>query len=332
MIQFLFNVASCQSNCKPKDCFDLKCYRVSKTKDGPQSIYPGRPTLPSVQVSCDQTSQSGGWIVFQRRVDGSVNFTRNWAAFRNGFGSHGGADTELWLGNENVHQIILEYGNITCDLSIEGYGYDGTSCIMGADVFTLGPESDYYRLQFRDFTSHLNAFSDDILYHRDAQFSTYDRGAKKKCSDRYLNGSWWFNNCTRFYLNGPIRPRGTFDYYSLYVETYKGKKVLKGSQMMFRPTVRPQCNNPCENGGTCEYLAASNSCRCVCPLSHCGRKCELENSCVNGGSCVHDEAANKMSCKCTAGYPGPSCRVSETDEGMKVTGTEETGKSNRTSM
>ena len=75
----LWNIVVAQNDCKPKDCRDLKCYRVSKSKDGPHTIFPGRPDLTSLQVSCDQETEYGGWIIFQRRVDGSVNY-------RNGFG------------------------------------------------------------------------------------------------------------------------------------------------------------------------------------------------------------------------------------------------------
>ncbi|KAI0230831.1 hypothetical protein LSAT2_018818 [Lamellibrachia satsuma] len=40
------------------------------------------------------------------------------------------------------------------------------------------------------------------------------------------------------------------------------------------------CNNPCKNGGTCEYLATTDNHRCVCPKTHRSTLCV-----VTPGSC-----------------------------------------------
>lgn len=40
----------------------------------------------------------------QRRLDGSVDFNRNWTEYVSGFGDLG-QDTEFWLGLENIHKL-----------------------------------------------------------------------------------------------------------------------------------------------------------------------------------------------------------------------------------
>ena len=76
-------------------------------------VYYVKPTTAGcpVPVWCDMDTPPGGWLVFQRRQDGTVGFNRNWAQYRHGFGNVAG---EHWLGNDNLfllsNQVTLPQG------------------------------------------------------------------------------------------------------------------------------------------------------------------------------------------------------------------------------
>lgn len=61
--------------------------------------------LGHVSVFCDMETDGGGWTVFQKRQDGSVNFYRPWIEYKNGFGN---LRSEFWLGNEKLHHLLSQ--------------------------------------------------------------------------------------------------------------------------------------------------------------------------------------------------------------------------------
>ncbi|CAK6980905.1 microfibril-associated glycoprotein 4-like [Scomber scombrus] len=88
----------CLQHVLPLDCNDIHNHDKSQPS-GVYTIYPIGATS-AVQVYCDMDSDEGGWTVFQRRMDGSVNFYRPWDQYKNGFGS---AAVEYWLGDSMKH-------------------------------------------------------------------------------------------------------------------------------------------------------------------------------------------------------------------------------------
>ena len=78
--------------------------------------------------------------MFQRRQDGSVDFTSDWESYRQGFGDPAG---EFWIGNDNLHRLTAQGRyELRIDLVDDG----GKSLYIAYDSFRVADESDLYRL------------------------------------------------------------------------------------------------------------------------------------------------------------------------------------------
>ncbi|XP_061187507.1 ficolin-2-like [Saccostrea echinata] len=178
-------------------------------------------------------TDGGGWTIFQRRTDGSVNFTRNWTEYRNGFGN---ISSEFWIGNVNLFKI-LRYGRY--EMRMDMGDFEGESRYIKYSHISLGDEDTM-------FTIHLSGYSGNI---RDCftqnkgingmQFSTFDQDndllSSRSCAINYPAG-WWFNSChcanpNGLYLKGETDIWGKGITYAYWRENYYS---LKYTRMMVR--------------------------------------------------------------------------------------------------
>ncbi|XP_042370644.1 uncharacterized protein LOC121964505 [Plectropomus leopardus] len=126
----------------PADCNDIHRHDNSRPS-GVYTIYPIGATS-AVQVFCDMDSQGGRWTVFQRRIDGSLNFYRPWSQYRTGFGNAAG---EYWLGLEVLHHLTIRAN----ELLVQMEDFDGKEAFARYSSFSVGAESDGYRLNVSGF-------------------------------------------------------------------------------------------------------------------------------------------------------------------------------------
>ncbi|NXP96372.1 FCN1 protein, partial [Passerina amoena] len=114
-----------------------------KILSGWYTIYP--QDCNATTVFCDMDTDGGGWIVFQRRWDGSVNFLRDWDSYKRGFGNQ---LTEFWMGNDNIH-FLTSLG--PCELRVDLRDFENNYYFAKYASFRVLGESEKYRLILGDF-------------------------------------------------------------------------------------------------------------------------------------------------------------------------------------
>ncbi|GFO24806.1 ficolin-1 [Plakobranchus ocellatus] len=169
---------------------------LMNTTTEPYMILPLRDNAAiTTPYLCDVVTDGGGWTIIQRRSKGDLDFYRDWAAYRQGFGS---LDGDFWLGNENIHAITSR-GSYELRVDLK---YEGKLAHAHYRSFSIDNESKNYALRLGDFSG--GEAGDSFEYHKDSDFSTYDQdndSSSKHCAkDRY--GGWWYVNCANVNLNG----------------------------------------------------------------------------------------------------------------------------------
>ena len=125
-----------------KNCAEL--HKSGKKTSGVYKISPDHGQ--AFDVFCGQTTAGGGWTVFQKRLDGSVDFDRNWTDYKQGFGNLSG---EFWLGLDKIHRLTSQTNNT---MRVELEDFDGNTTYAEYDMFAVADEADNYRLSVGGYT------------------------------------------------------------------------------------------------------------------------------------------------------------------------------------
>uniref|UniRef100_A0A2K5LAG8 Ficolin 2 n=1 Tax=Cercocebus atys TaxID=9531 RepID=A0A2K5LAG8_CERAT len=189
------------------------------------------PDCRPLTVLCDMDTDGGGWTVFQRRVDGSVDFYRDWAAYKRGFGSRLG---EFWLGNDNIHALTAQG---TSELRVDLVDFEDNHQFAKYRSFKVADEKEKYNLVLGAFVE--GSAGDSLTSHNNHSFSTKDQDNDLNtgnCAVIY-QGAWWYRTCHVSNLNGRYL-RGAHDSFANGINWKSGKGYnysYKVSEMKVRP-------------------------------------------------------------------------------------------------
>ena len=128
-----------------KNCAEL--YKSGERANGVYTIDPD-DTGP-FDVFCDQTTAGGGWIVFQKRLDGSVDFYRGWTDYKVGFGNLNG---EFWLGLDKINRLTKTGNRLRVDLE----DTTGKAVYAEYDMFAVTSERTKYKLSLGTYSGKSN--------------------------------------------------------------------------------------------------------------------------------------------------------------------------------
>lgn len=220
------NILKGKQNPKAKrNCAEL--YKSGQKVSGVYAIDPDGSG--AFHVFCDQTTAGGGWTVFQKRLDGSVNFYRGWADYKNGFGNLNG---EFWLGLDKVNRLTKTKNKLRVDLE----DTTGKNAYAEYDLFAVTSEKAKYQLSLGTYSG---TAGDSLSGHRGSPFTTKDQDNdtwSSNCAVKF-KGAWWYTNCHGSNLNG-VYHHGKHSSYADGVNWYSWKGhhySAKRAEMKIRP-------------------------------------------------------------------------------------------------
>ena len=146
-------------------------------------------------------TDGGGYLVFQRREDGSVDFYRDYAEYVKGFGDQRG---EHWLGLELLHRLTSAY---KFKLRVDLADWSGETAYASYSTFSIANATDGYRLSVGGYSGtagdSMNSQRNMKFSQRNMKFSARDVDQDTysgNCATQY-RGAWWYAACHSSNLN-----------------------------------------------------------------------------------------------------------------------------------
>ncbi|XP_050707968.1 microfibril-associated glycoprotein 4-like isoform X2 [Eriocheir sinensis] len=193
---------------RPRHCKDL--LDGGDSGKGLRHVYPfpGQPQRRAA-VYCDQTTDGGGWTVFQRRTNLTVreDFNRTWRECDLGFGHLEG---EFWLGLDLLHGLT---STALQELRIDMADWD-------------------------DVKRYSGDAGDSLAYSSGSSFSTHDADNDSwsgNCAVLY-GGPWWYRRCSDATLNSLPHEGQHEGHTGIQWHAWRGSSYsLRQTAMMTRP-------------------------------------------------------------------------------------------------
>ncbi|XP_034483242.1 fibroleukin-like isoform X2 [Drosophila innubila] len=181
------------------------------------------PKLKPFEPVLENKIAGPGWIVIQRRFNGSTDFETDLTDYYDGFGK---IKDDFWLGLERIHKITSHQRH---ELYIHIVGFDGKTHFAKYDNFVVGSKDEKYLLKsLGKYSGNAN----DMM--RLSENRLFAIGKKS-----YKCGWWWLEQATpSCNLNGKYSEKmiDNEEYLFWGLKSWGNKgNFIKSVQMLIRP-------------------------------------------------------------------------------------------------